>query len=56
MQGIPATSFAVENIKSEFKRLKELRVEFIMEPEKDADVKLAIFNDTFGNLIQLVEL
>lgn len=56
MQGIPATSFAVEDIESEYKRLKELGVEFTMEPEQDSDVKLAIFNDTCGNLIQLVEL
>ena len=52
-QGIPATSFASDNVQEEFKKLKELGVEFKMEPTKAGDVILAIFNDTCGNYIQL---
>ena len=54
-QGIPATSFAVENIKTEFEKLKELGVRFTMEPTKMDKVIVAIFDDTCGNLIQIIQ-
>lgn len=56
MQGIPATSFSVEDIEGECKRLKKMGVEFTIEPNNDDEVKMAVFNDTCGNLIQIVEL
>lgn len=54
-QGIPATMFGVDNIDEEYERLKNHGVEFTMEPTAAGDMKLAVFNDTCGNLIQLIE-
>lgn len=54
-QGIPATMFGVDNIDAEYERLKAHGVEFTMEPTAAGDMKLAVFNDTCGNLIQLIE-
>ena len=54
-QGIPAASFGVENIDNEYKRLKELGVTFTMEPAQMGPVKIAVFDDTCGNLIQIME-
>jgi len=55
-QGIPATQFYVEEIQKEYERLKGLGVAFTMEPTKVTKSTIAIFNDTCGNLIQLVQL
>ena len=54
-QGIPATMFDVNDIDKEYERLKSHGVEFTMEPTAAGDIKLAMFNDTCGNLIQLIE-
>ena len=53
--GIPYTQLYVENIQEEYKRLIELGVEFSMEPTAMGTVIIAIFNDTCGNNIQLIE-
>lgn len=52
-QGIPATSFAVEDIEKEFERMAKLGVEFTMKPTKSIGAIIAVFKDTCGNLIQL---
>ncbi|MEV0643653.1 VOC family protein [Phytomonospora sp. NPDC050363] len=52
--GIPATSFAVEDVRAEFERLRELGVAFTQEPLKMGAVTTAVFDDTCGNLIQIV--
>jgi predicted enzyme related to lactoylglutathione lyase len=52
-QGIPATSFAVEEIENEYERLLKLGVEFSIKPTKTVGAIIAIFNDTCGNLIQM---
>lgn len=49
-QGIPATAFAVDDIRKEFERMKNLGVVFTMEPTKTGPVTVAIFDDTCGNL------
>ena len=54
-QGIPATSFGVTDIRAEFEKLKSLGVEFMMEPTEVADVTIAVFDDTCGNLIQVMQ-
>ncbi|WKD48371.1 VOC family protein [Microbulbifer spongiae] len=54
--GIPFASFQVADLDSEFKRLSNSGVTFIQEPMEAGDVKMAILNDTCGNLIQLVEM
>ena len=54
-QGIPATLFGVADIQSEYERLKNLGVQFNMEPTRAGDVTIAVFDDTCGNLIQIAE-
>ncbi len=55
-QGIPLTAFAVENLQKEFERMKQLGVVFRTEPTPMGEVKIAVFEDTCGNLIQLYEV
>jgi glyoxylase I family protein len=54
-QGIPLTAFEVADIDAEFKRLKELNVAFTREPTDAGSVRIAVFSDTCGNLIQLYQ-
>ncbi|GAB1582281.1 VOC family protein [Phyllobacterium phragmitis] len=54
--GIPATSFQVDDLEAEFDRLRKLGVEFTQPPMNAGSVKMAVLNDTCGNLIQLVEM
>lgn len=54
--GIPIASFEVENLDQEYSRLLERGVVFIQEPVDMGEAKVAVFDDTCGNLIQLVEL
>jgi catechol 2,3-dioxygenase-like lactoylglutathione lyase family enzyme len=51
--GIPYTSFAVEDVRAEFDRLKGLGVTFTQEPVQMGPVTTAVLDDTCGNLIQL---
>lgn len=53
--GIPATMFGVADIRKEYDRLMEKGVKFTMEPTKMGDVTIAVFDDTCGNLIQIVQ-
>jgi catechol 2,3-dioxygenase-like lactoylglutathione lyase family enzyme len=52
--GIPYTSFAVEDVRDEFERLRDLGVRFTQEPVEAGPVTTAVFDDTCGNLIQIV--
>jgi catechol 2,3-dioxygenase-like lactoylglutathione lyase family enzyme len=54
--GIPAASFQVQNLDAEFARLRELGVTFTLEPMDAGPVRMAVLDDTCGNLIQLVEM
>jgi catechol 2,3-dioxygenase-like lactoylglutathione lyase family enzyme len=54
--GIPFTSFAVDDVRQEFARLQSLGVEFAQEPVDMGPVTTAVFDDTCGNLIQIAEL
>ena len=54
-QGIPATMFGVDDIHSEFQRLSESGVKFTMKPTKMGDFIIAVFDDTCGNLIQIIQ-
>jgi catechol 2,3-dioxygenase-like lactoylglutathione lyase family enzyme len=51
--GIPFTSFAVEDVPDEFERLRGLGVRFTQEPVEAGPVTTAVFDDTCGNLIQI---
>ncbi|MFF9002036.1 VOC family protein [Streptomyces achromogenes] len=52
--GIPAASFAVDDVRAEFDRLRRLGVRFTQEPLETGSVTTAVLDDTCGNLIQLV--
>ncbi len=54
-QGIPAQSFGVTDIQAEHERLKSLGVTFMMEPTDLGNVSIAVFDDTCGNLIQIMQ-
>jgi predicted enzyme related to lactoylglutathione lyase len=54
--GIAFTAFEVDDIQSEYERLKELGAEFTMEPTNMGTVKIAILDDTCGNLIQIYQV
>jgi catechol 2,3-dioxygenase-like lactoylglutathione lyase family enzyme len=54
--GIPATSFRVNDLDGEVERLRELGVQFTVAPMAAGNVKMAVLDDTCGNLIQLIEL
>jgi catechol 2,3-dioxygenase-like lactoylglutathione lyase family enzyme len=54
--GIPAASFQVDDLDAEFDRIRDLGVEFTQAPMDAGAVKMAVLNDTCGNLIQLVEM
>jgi catechol 2,3-dioxygenase-like lactoylglutathione lyase family enzyme len=51
--GIPYTSFAVDDVKAEFDRLRALGVRFTQEPMDAGPVWVAVLDDTCGNLIQI---
>lgn len=55
-QGIPATSFAVDDIQAEYERLQALGVEFTSPPTAMGPVTIATLNDTCGNLIQIAQM
>ena len=51
--GIPFTSFAVEDVQREFERLSREGVRFTQEPTAMGPVTTAVLDDTCGNLIQI---
>lgn len=53
--GIPWTMFGVENCAAEYERLSGLGVKFTQAPMDAGTVVIAVFDDTCGNLIQIVE-
>lgn len=55
-QGIAAAAFAVDDIQGEFERLKRLGVGFKMDPTDIGSTKIALFDDTCGNLIQIYQV
>ena len=55
-QGVPVASFEVDDIEKEYNHLKTQGVRFTMNPTQMDSVQTAIFDDTCGNLIQIVEL
>ena len=53
--GIPYTSFGVDDVQAEFERLRDLGVRFTQEPLEMGPVTTAVFDDTCGNLIQIAQ-
>jgi len=54
--GIPFTSFAVTDVQAEYERLTALGVKFTQLPTTMGPVNTAVFDDTCGNLLQIVTL
>ncbi|MAN77364.1 VOC family protein [Pelagibacterium flavum] len=54
--GIPLTSFQVDDIDAEYARLSALGVAFTLPPTNAGPVKMAVLDDTCGNLIQIVQM
>lgn len=54
-QGIPATAFEVGDVDAEHRRLSAKGVAFVREPATMGPVRIAVFSDTCGNLIQLYQ-
>ncbi len=52
--GIPCTSFTVADVHAETERLKAHGVRFTQEPLRAGPVTTAVFDDTCGNLVQIV--
>ena len=54
--GMPFTAFEVNDVQKEYERMKQLGVEFTMEPTNMGPTTAAVFNDTCGNLIQIYQV
>jgi predicted enzyme related to lactoylglutathione lyase len=54
--GIPLTAFNVDDIQKEYHRLEKLGVQFSMKPTPMGPATLAVFDDTCGNKIQIVQV
>src|SRR5262249_1286431 len=53
--GIPVTMFEVKDVHAEYKRLRGAGVQFTQPPVDYGPVTTAVFDDTCGNLIQIVQ-
>ena len=53
--GIPFTSFGVDDVKADFERLSGRGVRFTQPPTTMGPVTTAVFDDTCGNLIQIAQ-
>jgi len=54
--GMPFTAFEVDDVHQEYERMKNLGVEFTMEPTDMGMSIAAVLNDTCGNLIQIYQV
>jgi catechol 2,3-dioxygenase-like lactoylglutathione lyase family enzyme len=54
--GIPFTSFAVDDVQKEYERLTALGVRFTQQPIQMGPVTTAVLDDTCGNLIQIAAM
>ncbi|MBR8332214.1 VOC family protein [Burkholderia ambifaria] len=54
--GIPAASFQVDDLDAEFARLDALGVRFTLAPMDAGPVRVAVLDDTCGNLVQLMQM
>jgi predicted enzyme related to lactoylglutathione lyase len=54
--GIPFTAFEVRDVQVQYERMKNLGVEFTMEPTNMGMSTVTVLNDTCGNLIQIYQL
>lgn len=52
--GIPLAQFEVDDVAAEYERLTGLGVRFTMSPTDVGSAIMAVFDDTCGNLIQII--
>jgi predicted enzyme related to lactoylglutathione lyase len=55
-QGQPAAMLHSDDVQADYERLKARGAEFTLPPTDVTASKIAMFNDSCGNLIQLVQL
>ncbi|MCX6591107.1 MAG: VOC family protein [Acidobacteria bacterium] len=55
-QKIPVAAFETADIDADHQRLSALGVVFLSAPQAAGPVKIAVFSDTCGNLIQLYQV
>ena len=55
-QGQPASMFYTDDLQADFERMKALGAEFTMPPTDVTASKIAMLNDTCGNLVQITQL
>jgi catechol 2,3-dioxygenase-like lactoylglutathione lyase family enzyme len=53
--GIPFTSFGVDDVHAEYERLRSAGVHFTQPPVEMGPVTTAVLDDTCGNLIQIAQ-
>ncbi|MDJ1467243.1 VOC family protein [Xanthocytophaga flava] len=54
--GIPLVAFQVNDVDAEYSRLVSLNVVFSLQPTQMGTAKIAVFNDTCGNRIQIFQV
>jgi predicted enzyme related to lactoylglutathione lyase len=55
-QGQPAAMFYTDDVQADYERMKARGAEFAVPPKDVTASKIAMVNDTCGNLIQLTQL
>ena len=55
-QGQPAAMFFTDDLQADYERIKASGAEFTMPPKDVTASKIAMVNDTCGNLLQLTQL
>lgn len=55
-QGQPAAMFFTDDVQGDYEKIKARGAEFTMPPTDVTASKIAVLNDTCGNLIQLTQL
>jgi len=53
--GIPLAQFLVDDVQADYDRLTQAGVVFTQPPTDLGEVTMAVFDDTCGNLIQIVD-
>jgi len=53
--GIPCAVFGVTDIEAEYKKLLEAGARFTKPPMQAGPVKIAVLDDTCGNLVQIIQ-
>jgi predicted enzyme related to lactoylglutathione lyase len=56
LQGQPAVMFYTDDVQADYEGLKARGAEFTMPPTDVTGSKIAVLNDTCGNLIQITQL